>query len=180
MNRPPSPPSTSRTNDSNHPAAAPEPRVPAGSVRAPSAEAMQTLGARLGRAMQAGDVVGLTGPLGSGKTTFAQGIAVGLEVPSDRHVASPTFALVNQHPGRVRFLHADFYRVKDKAELAELGLEEAYDDAAAALEWAERFLEVLPADHLHIEFVTDADGGRRLALFPTGARGQALAAALLP
>jgi tRNA threonylcarbamoyladenosine biosynthesis protein TsaE len=151
---------------------------PAGIVHAASAEAMQSLGARLGRAMQTGEVVGLTGPLGSGKTTFAQGIAVGLEVPAERHVASPTFALVNQHPGRVRFLHADFYRVKNPAELAELGLEEAYDDAAAALEWAERFPEVLPTDHLHIAFTTDADGGRRLNLFATGPRGHALAAAL--
>jgi tRNA threonylcarbamoyladenosine biosynthesis protein TsaE len=139
---------------------------------------MQELGARLGRAMKAGDVVGLTGPLGSGKTTFAQGIARGLEVASDRHVASPTFALVNQHPGRVRFLHADFYRVKNEAELAELGLEEAYDDAAAALEWSERFPQVLPDDHLHIVFVTEADGARRLALTPTGPRGRALANAL--
>ena len=49
--------------------------------------------------MRVGDVVGLVGPLGAGKTTLAQGIAQGLEVPPDRHVASPTFALVNEHPG---------------------------------------------------------------------------------
>ena len=153
-------------------------RTPAPSVQAPTAEQMQTLGARLGRAMQVGDVVGLSGPLGSGKTTFAQGIAVGLEVPAERHVASPTFALVNQHPGRVPFIHADFYRVKNDAELGELGLEEAYDTAAAALEWAERFPQVLPADHLHITFVTDADGVRWLHLDATGNRGRALADAL--
>jgi tRNA threonylcarbamoyladenosine biosynthesis protein TsaE len=139
---------------------------------------MQALGARLGRAMQTGDVVGLSGPLGSGKTTFAQGIAVGLEVPPDRHVASPTFALVNQHPGRVPFLHADFYRLKDHTELAELGLEEAYDGVAAALEWAERFPEALPQDHLHIAFVTDANGTRHLTLTATGPRGRDLGAAL--
>ena len=111
-------------------------------VLAPDAETTQNLGARLGRAMVVGDVIALTGPLGSGKTTFAQGVAVGLEVADDRHVASPTFALVNEHPGRVPFVHADFYRVKNPAELAELGLEEAYDRAAAALEWAERFPEI--------------------------------------
>lgn len=158
----------------------PPPRNPGLSetVTAPTALAMQTLGECLGRAMQIGDVVGLSGPLGSGKTTFAQGIAVGLDVASDRHVASPTFALVNQHPGRVPFIHADFYRVKNEAELAELGLEESYDTAAAALEWAERFPQVLPDDHLHITFVTDADGVRCLHLAPTGSRGRALAAAL--
>ena len=80
--------------------------------------------------MQAGDVVALVGPLGSGKTTFAQGIALGLEVAPDRHVASPTFALVNEHPGRVPFVHADLYRIENEAELAELGLDEAFDRAA--------------------------------------------------
>jgi tRNA threonylcarbamoyladenosine biosynthesis protein TsaE len=139
---------------------------------------MQALGARLGRAMQIGDVVALTGPLGSGKTTFAQGVAVGLEVEAGRHVASPTFALVNEHPGRVPFIHADFYRIEREAELLELGLEEAYDRAAAALEWAERFPQVVPIDHLKISFETDAGGGRRLAVTPTGPRAAALARAM--
>jgi tRNA threonylcarbamoyladenosine biosynthesis protein TsaE len=147
-------------------------------VRAVDASTTQTLGAQLGRAMIVGDVVGLTGPLGSGKTTFAQGIAVGLEVALDRHVASPTFALVNEHPGRVPFIHADFYRIKSEAELGELGLEEAYDRAAAALEWAERFPAVVPVDHLHVVFETDADGTRRLICRAVGPRGRRLAAAL--
>jgi tRNA threonylcarbamoyladenosine biosynthesis protein TsaE len=147
-------------------------------LTAATAEEMQALGARLGRAMQIGDVVALTGPLGSGKTTFAQGVAVGLEVTGDRHVASPTFALVNEHPGRVPFIHADFYRIEKEAELAELGLEEAYDRAAAALEWAERFPQVVPVDHLKIVFSPDAAGGRRLQLTPTGPRGTALAQAM--
>jgi tRNA threonylcarbamoyladenosine biosynthesis protein TsaE len=143
-----------------------------------TAEDTRQLGARLGRALAIGDVVALIGPLGSGKTTFAQGIAVGLDVPPDRHVASPTFALVNEHPGRVPFVHADFYRVERPEELRELGLEEAYDRAAAALEWADRFPQVIPSDHLQITFVTQPDGTRRLQLLAGGPRGQALAAAL--
>src|SRR3954464_6549033 len=115
-------------------------------------DATQRLGARLGALLQRGDVVALIGPLGSGKTTFAQGLAVGLDVDRDRHVASPTFALVNEHPGRVPFVHADFYRVKSEAEMAELGLDEAYDRAAAALEWADRFPGIAPEDHLTITF----------------------------
>src|SRR5687767_7544552 len=145
---------------------------PGSTLTAPTAEAMQTLGARLGRAMRIGDVIALTGPLGSGKTTFAQGVAVGLGVDGDRHVASPTFALVNEHPGRVPFIHADFYRIEAEAELAELGLEEAYDRGAAVLEWAERFPRVVPLDHLKIVFTPDAAGGRRLQLTPTGPRGE--------
>jgi tRNA threonylcarbamoyladenosine biosynthesis protein TsaE len=158
------------------------PHQPAGpgaaALTAASAEATRELGRRLGAAMKVGDVVALIGPLGSGKTTFAQGLALGLEVPAERHVASPTFALVNQHPGRVPFLHADLYRLETEAELAELGLEQAFDEAAAAIEWADRFPAVLPADRLTIRFTTDADGLRRLDLEPQGSRARELASAL--
>lgn len=147
---------------------------------------MQALGERLGRLLQAGDVVGLLGPLGAGKTTFAQGIARGLEVPPERHVASPTFALVNQHPGRVPFVHADLYRINQPAELAELGLSEAYDYAAAAIEWLDRFPTVAPTDHLEVEIspTFDADGVgegmRRIVVRSTGPRSEELANQLAP
>jgi tRNA threonylcarbamoyladenosine biosynthesis protein TsaE len=143
-----------------------------------SAPETTQLGARLGMALNIGDVLALVGPLGSGKTTFAQGLAVGLGVAPDRHVASPTFALVNEHPARIPFVHADFYRVERPEELRELGLEEAYDRATVALEWADRFPQVVPADHLRITFVPQPDGTRHLELTATGPRGQALIAAL--
>jgi tRNA threonylcarbamoyladenosine biosynthesis protein TsaE len=137
---------------------------PAKAVLAESAEDMRSLGKRLGQAMRVGDVVALTGPLGSGKTTFAQGLAEGLGVPADRHVASPSFALVNQHPGRTPFVHVDFYRIRSPAELPELGLEEAFDSSATAIEWAERFPEALPGDHLRIIVTATDEGQRRLDL----------------
>jgi tRNA threonylcarbamoyladenosine biosynthesis protein TsaE len=141
-------------------------------------EETKGLGARLGLALEVGHVLALVGPLGSGKTTFAQGLAVGLGVAPDRHVASPTFALVNEHPARIPFVHADFYRVERPEELRELGLEEAYDRSTVALEWADRFPQIVPADHLRITFVPREDGTRRLELEATGPRGQALIAAL--
>jgi len=143
-----------------------------------TAEETRRLGARLGRALVIGDVLALIGPLGSGKTTFAQGLAQGLDVPADRHVASPTFALINEHPGRVPFVHADFYRVERPEELRELGIEEACERATVALEWADRFPQVVPADHLRILFETQADGSRRLRFEATGPRGRALVARL--
>jgi tRNA threonylcarbamoyladenosine biosynthesis protein TsaE len=145
---------------------------------ASSPEETRNLGLRLGKAMIAGDVIALVGPLGSGKTTFAQGLAEGLEVPADRHVASPTFALINEHPGRVPFVHADFYRIERPDELRELGLEEAYDRAAVALEWADRFPQAVPADHLELVFTAPVAGGRQLAARPTGPRGARLLTAL--
>lgn len=155
-----------------------ESRSPELVIAVASAEETRNLGARLGLSLEIGHVLALVGPLGSGKTTFAQGLAVGLGVPADRHVASPTFALVNEHPARIPFVHADFYRVERPEELRELGLEEAYDRATVALEWADRFPQVVPADHLRITFVAQEDGTRRLELVGTGPRGQTLIAAL--
>jgi tRNA threonylcarbamoyladenosine biosynthesis protein TsaE len=146
---------------------------------APTAAAMQALGERLGRALCAGDVLALQGPLGAGKTTFVQGIARGVGVPASRHVASPTFALVNEHPGRVPLVHADLYRIADPRELDELGLRDAFDRAAVAIEWLDRFPDAAPAERLEIEIAIDADdGGRTLTLRPIGPRAAALAAAL--
>jgi tRNA threonylcarbamoyladenosine biosynthesis protein TsaE len=95
-------------------------------------------------------------------------------------VASPSFALVNQHPGRTPFVHVDFYRIRSPAELPELGLEEAFDFSATAIEWAERFPEALPEDHLRIIVTATDEGARRLDLQGTGPRGRALAAELDP
>jgi tRNA threonylcarbamoyladenosine biosynthesis protein TsaE len=142
-----------------------------------SAAEMQRLAFRLGQALTVGDVVALTGPLGAGKTTFVQGLARGMEVPADRHVASPTFALVNQHPGRVPLVHVDFYRIKDPAELPELGIEEAYDQAATAIEWAERFPDWLPADTLHVSIGMDGSA-RVLEARSQGSRSQRMLATL--
>lgn len=126
---------------------------------APTAADMKEMGRALGRAMVVGDAIGLIGGLGAGKTTLAQGIAAGLEVLADRHVASPTFALVNEHPGRVPFVHADFYRLRDASELAELGMDEIFDRAAVVIEWIDLFPDAVPADHLEITIQSAAAGG---------------------
>jgi tRNA threonylcarbamoyladenosine biosynthesis protein TsaE len=147
-------------------------------LRAKTAADMKTLGRALGQAMQIGDVVGLVGPLGAGKTTFAQGIAQGINVPPDRHVASPTFALVNEHPGRVPFVHADLYRISQANELVELGLDELCDRAAVVIEWVDRFPDSVPTDHLQITIETTADGGRTLSIGTAGPRAARLGAAL--
>jgi tRNA threonylcarbamoyladenosine biosynthesis protein TsaE len=146
-------------------------------LHAGSAADMQALARRLGHALAIGDVIALSGPLGAGKTTFVQGLAEGMGVPADRHVASPTFALVNEHPGRIPLVHVDFYRIKDPAELPELGIEEAYDQAATAIEWAERFPDWLPADVLSVSIRIE-DGSRCLEVKSQGPRSQRMLSAL--
>jgi tRNA threonylcarbamoyladenosine biosynthesis protein TsaE len=147
-------------------------------LTAPTAADLQAIGERLGRALQAGDVLALIGPLGAGKTTFVQGLARGLDVPPERHVASPTFALVNEHPGRVPLVHADLYRIADPRELDELGLVDAFDRAAVAIEWLDRFPEAAPPERLTIEIAVAADGARTIGLTPIGRRAATLVDAL--
>ena len=81
------------------------------------AAATRRLGERLGRAAAPGDVIGLDGTLGAGKTCLVQGLARGLGVPRDVPVGSPTFTLLNEHRGRLPLYHADLYRLEDEGEL---------------------------------------------------------------
>ena len=141
---------------------------------APSAAETQAIAERLGRLLAPGDVLALVGPLGAGKTTFVQGLARGLDVPPDRHVASPTFALVNEHPGRVPLVHADLYRIEHARELAELGLTDAFDRAAVAIEWLDRFPDAAPADRLEIAIAFAEGEARTLTFTPRGARATEL------
>lgn len=104
-------------------------------------------GAALARLLTPGDVVGLSGPLGSGKTQLVKGLAAGLGVPADEPVISPTFVLMREYRGRRRLIHLDTYRLGDVEELDDLGLDEllAEPDVVLAIEWADRFPERLPA-----------------------------------
>jgi tRNA threonylcarbamoyladenosine biosynthesis protein TsaE len=128
-------------------------------LRSTSAEATLALGEALGRVLSAGDVVGLDGDLGAGKTVFVKGIARGLGL-DDLGVTSPTFTLVQRHEGgRLPLVHADLYRVEDVAELDEIGLwDQAGEDAVCAVEWIARAPKAVPADRLELRFEVDGDG----------------------
>jgi tRNA threonylcarbamoyladenosine biosynthesis protein TsaE len=92
----------------------------------------------LAASMRGGEVVLLSGELGSGKTAFVRGLARGLGVDPEE-VASPTFVLLTSYPGRLRLHHADLYRLAGNGDDRELGLEELPGPAGVlAIEWAER------------------------------------------
>ena len=105
-------------------------------VTTASAAETEALGEQTGSRLQAGDLILLAGPLGSGKTTFVRGMARG--TGSDAQVQSPTFQLVRIYPGRVQLAHVDLYRVKAAGELADLGLDELLDGGAMVIEWGDR------------------------------------------
>lgn len=104
------------------------------------------IGRILGEGLTAGDVVALTGELGSGKTCLTQGIACGLGVPENYAVTSPTFTLINEYPGREAALyHVDLYRLQGAADLADTGYEEYLSSGGVmVIEWAEKIREAVP------------------------------------
>lgn len=96
-----------------------------------------------------GSVVALIGELGAGKTQMAKGVAEGLGVTGV--VNSPTFVLMNEHPGRLRLYHIDAYRLGDPEEAAAAGLlDERQADGVTVIEWADRLAGWLPPDRLEI------------------------------
>ena len=133
---------------------------------------------RLADVLTGGDVIGLSGDLGSGKTTFARALIRALG--GDEEVPSPTFTLVQTYRlTRAEVWHFDLYRVERPEDIAELGLEEALAGGIALIEWPERAGDLLPDDRLDLSFgFAAAAGGRTLAVTGMGARGQALAKSL--
>lgn len=139
----------------------------------PSAESLRALGHALGRIVVPGTVIGLTGDLGAGKTCFVQGLAAGLGI--DGPIPSPTFVLVCRYDtGRLTLWHADLYRLEDQAALDQLALDEALDaDGVVAIEWPDRFPDLLPDDRLDVR-LDHHPQGREVTVTATGPRHRAL------
>ncbi len=148
-------------------------------VMSPSADATTSLGMTVGRRLAIGHFVALRGPLGAGKTCFAQGLLAGLGVRGGGR--SPTFILMYEYEGRVPVYHLDAYRLKGPEELLEVGFEELLSaPAVVILEWSDRVTALLPPDRLEVELepvVGQADG-RRISLTAAGCQHQVLIAAL--
>jgi tRNA threonylcarbamoyladenosine biosynthesis protein TsaE len=141
-------------------------------THARTADDTRALGEALGKRAFQGTVVALEGDLGAGKTVFAKGVGAGLGVTT--RVTSPTFVLVQAHEGgRLPLWHADLYRLGDSSELDAVGLPEVLGDGVVLVEWADRFPELLPADHLRVQLVEEGEG-RRVTVTATGPRHAAL------
>lgn len=144
-------------------------------LEVPTAAAMQRLGAVLADQLAAGDVIVASGPLGAGKTTFAQGLGRGLGVTEA--VISPTFVLSRIHPsttGRPGLVHVDAYRLSDAAELDDLDLAGAGSDVVTLVEWGEGIAEQLSDERLHLTIERRGDDSRLVRLEPFGHRLSAI------
>tara|TARA_Y100001970_G_scaffold111315_1_gene138962 strand:+ start:1904 stop:2344 length:441 start_codon:yes stop_codon:yes gene_type:complete len=118
-----------------------------------SAQETKIFASRLSKKFQNGQVIALKGDLGSGKTTFSQGIAEGLGI--EQHVGSPTFKLVSEYVGEIlKLYHVDCYRLNNADEFLNLGGENLLlpDNGITLIEWANVIQELLPEDVIEIVF----------------------------
>ena len=120
-----------------------------------------SLGRRLGGLLSPGDIVGIRGELGAGKTVLVRGICEGLGLR--QRTRSPSFTFMNRYRGPVDVYHIDLYRVGSPGDLATLGWEEAVcGDSIALIEWAERLGPLLPEASIEIDITVTGEETRRI------------------
>lgn len=128
-----------------------------------SVEETQRLGEAFGRGLQK-VVIALYGDLGSGKTTFVQGLARGLGVK--RRIISSTFVIVRKYKvGFKNFYHIDLYRIENQKDIEDLGIKEMLKDSEniVVIEWADKIIELLPEERTDIHFEYVDENKRKIA-----------------
>jgi tRNA threonylcarbamoyladenosine biosynthesis protein TsaE len=142
----------------------------------------QRLGMRLGDLLSGGELLLLEGQLGSGKTTFTQGLAMGMGI--SELVSSPTFTLLKEYAGQMltqagrsprrgpALYHFDLYRLDDPEEILDLGFEDYFYDGSGVcvVEWADKAAELWSDGHLSIRLKAMSETKRSLLLTATGTR----------
>lgn len=127
------------------------------------------LGKRIGTLVSRRIVLALTGELGSGKTSFVQGLANGLDIPEGYYITSPSFTLINEYPGRYQLFHVDLYRIDALHDLEDIGL---YDilaqDSVVAMEWADKLSKAALLDHISLRFEIAGENSRNIAITAFG------------
>jgi tRNA threonylcarbamoyladenosine biosynthesis protein TsaE len=136
-----------------------------------SSRATMSLGKNLGKLVQGGEIVGLVGELGTGKTCFVRGFAAGAGVGQEAWVRSPTFTLINEYQGRLPVYHIDLDRLRQQDEIESLNLREyLYADGVSLIEW----FEYLPArevdDYLEVRIAHAGGAKRQITFTAHGAR----------
>lgn len=136
------------------------------SIMSRSAQETFAFGESFARLLREGDVLALSGNLGSGKTTFVRGLIAGFGL--NHRVASPTFVICQEYllPGRgtKKLYHFDLYRLKSRKELAELGFGEVVQNLAniTIVEWSEKIKNKLPKRSVRIKFIHGTKPDQRM------------------
>ena len=111
---------------------------------------------KLAKKLKKGDIVVLTGELGSGKTKFVEGFLSNFGLENE--ISSPTFTIVNEYDAEnFPIFHFDVYRLEDSSEFYEIGGEEYFDNGICLIEWGEIIQDALPSRYIHITFEKDEE-----------------------
>ncbi|WP_425446301.1 tRNA (adenosine(37)-N6)-threonylcarbamoyltransferase complex ATPase subunit type 1 TsaE [Dethiothermospora halolimnae] len=129
----------------------------------------ENLGYKLGKTLEAGDIICLIGDLGAGKTTLTKSIAKGLDI--DDYITSPTFTLIKEYEGRYPLYHFDVYRINDVDEMYDLGYEEyIFGEGVSIIEWANIIDDILPKEKLIIDIKRKDINKREINIYGEGNR----------
>jgi tRNA threonylcarbamoyladenosine biosynthesis protein TsaE len=122
----------------------------------------ESFGRQFAGTVKAGDVLALTGDLGSGKTQFVKGVVAGLGAATT--ATSPTFTLIHEYSGgRLPVYHFDFFRIEDRKAADRLGIDEYFsDEGISVVEWADKFPDLIPKNACWISFTTKSETQRAI------------------
>lgn len=115
-------------------------------------------GEKIGEGLKAGDLIGLEGNLGVGKTILLKGISKGLKIQEHKSIGSPTFKIVNTYNGNITLYHIDLYRLATHADIISTGLFDLLnDDAIIVIEWADRLkdFEFEFTQYIKLEYIDE-------------------------
>ncbi len=122
------------------------------------------IGFNLGKLLKTGDVVGLYGELGAGKTTMVKGIASALGI-NEREIVSASFTIIAEYDTIPSFSHIDLYRIEKDVEIAELGLwDQIGGDNISVIEWAEKAEGWLPEDMIKVRLKSVGENMREITI----------------
>jgi len=129
------------------------------------------IGRRIGGGLSPGDIVAISGPLGSGKSVLARGILRALGV--DGEIPSPSFVIVATYRGRPEINHIDLYRLQAADEALEIGIEDLLDsEAVNVIEWAEKIGTILPPARIDVDMQFWGEPDHRLVTISPGTESQ--------
>lgn len=119
----------------------------------------------IGERLKEGDILALSGELGSGKTCFTGGLARGLGVNENYQITSPTFTLINEYPAKYKLYHFDVYRLNGYSDLEDLGYEEYFaGHGVVVIEWAEKISQIIPEEAIFINFEYIDENKRKITI----------------
>jgi len=132
-------------------------------ILSPSVNKTTEVARLLGSKLKKGDILALSGELGSGKTCFTAGLARGLGVSENYQITSPTFTLINEYKARCNLYHFDLYRLNGYSEFEDLGYEEYFSgEGVVVIEWAEKISDILPPSAFFIKFEYVDENSRKI------------------